>query len=125
MGLPKQRRLRRKSEFRRVVKDGIRSRDALLSITAVDNQNPALDPRYGFAIPKRVGTAVTRNRVKRRLRAIVERSDHPRGWDFVIYAFPPARDADYAALTQSVERLVRRIRSGRRARPVRGRKRRR
>ena len=109
MGLPKQRRLRRRSEFQTALRDGNRARDAILAITAVDSGDPRSDARYGFAIPKRVGGAVTRNRIKRRLRAIARNADHPKGWDFVIYAFPAAADATFAQLSASLDRLVRRL----------------
>ena len=112
MGLSKHRRLRRREEFRRVLRDGNRARDALISITAADTGAPDSEPRYGFAIPKRVGGAVTRNRIKRRLRTIVNQTDHPRGWDYVIYAFPAASDATSERLAQSVETLVKRLKSG-------------
>ena len=116
MGLSKHRRLRRREEFRKVLRDGKRARDHLLSITAVDSQNTDAEPRYGFAIPKRVGTAVTRNRIKRRLRAIVNKADHPRGWDYVIYAFPAAANVTSQELAESVTRLARRLKSGSRTR---------
>ena len=112
MGLSKHRRLRRREEFRRVLRDGNRARDALISITAADTGAPDSEPRYGFAIPKRVGGAVTRNRIKRRLRTIVNQTDHPKGWDYVIYAFPAASDATSERLAQSVETLVKRLKSG-------------
>ena len=116
MGLSKHRRLRRREEFRRALRDGKRARDALLSITAVRSELPDADSRYGFAIPKRVGGAVVRNRIKRRLRAIVGKSDHPKGWDYVIYAFPAAADATSEKLAGSVNRIVRRLKSGNRTR---------
>jgi len=126
MGLSKHRRLRRREEFRRALREGNRARDALLSITAVisnhadaealDRESTDIDARYGFAIPKRVGGAVVRNRIKRRLKAIVGTSDRPTGWDFVIYAFPAAADATYAQLTESVNRLTRRAMRPRSAR---------
>ncbi|MXX93945.1 MAG: ribonuclease P protein component [Chloroflexi bacterium] len=116
MGLSKHRRLRRREEFRRALRDGKRARDALLSITAVRSELPNADSRYGFAIPKRVGGAVVRNRIKRRLRAIVGKSDHPKGWDYVIYAFPAAANATSEKLAGSVNRLVRRLKPGNRTR---------
>lgn len=116
MGLSKHRRLRRREEFRRALRDGKRARDALLSITAVRSELPDADSRYGFAIPKRVGGAVVRNRIKRRLRALVGKSDHPKGWDYVIYAFPAAANATSEKLAGSVNRLVRRLKPGNRTR---------
>ncbi len=119
MGLSKHRRLRRREEFRRALRDGNRARDDLLSITAIESDNPDADPRYGFAIPKRVGGAVVRNRVKRRLRAIVAKSDRPKGWDYVIYAFPASARATSAQLAASVKRLVTRLETGKGTRPKR------
>ena len=111
MGLSKHRRLRRREEFRRVLKDGKRARDHLLSITAVVSEDSDAESRYGFAIPKRVGNAVTRNRIKRRLRAIAGNTDHPRGWDYVIYAYPAAANATSRDLSKSLTRLLKRLKS--------------
>ncbi|BDZ62406.1 hypothetical protein GCM10025873_21970 [Demequina sediminis] len=54
----------------------------------------------GFAVSKAVGGAVVRNRVKRRLRALVaERLEHlPEGARLVVRALPEAALADYATL---------------------------
>ena len=53
MGLSSQRRLRRRDEFRRVLRDGDRARDALLaSFTAFDTGNPEIDSRYGLRNPE-------------------------------------------------------------------------
>lgn len=109
MGLSRQRRLRRRDEFRRVLRDGDRARDALLAVTALDTGIPEIDSRYGFAIPKRVGGAVTRNRIKRRLRAIAHTTDHPKGWEFVIYAYPAAARANSGQLSASMNRLLKRL----------------
>ncbi len=53
------------------------------------------DPRLGIAVPKGAGTAVERNRVKRRLkeswRSRVERV--PRGRDYVLIARPALAEA--------------------------------
>ena len=54
----------------------------------------------GFAVSKAVGGAVVRNRVKRRLRALVaDRIDTlPEGARVVVRALPPAASADFASL---------------------------
>ena len=68
--------------------------------------------RFGFSVSKRVGNAVVRNRVKRRLREIARTGVAPRieggGWDFVVIARKDAADADYQRLNRSLERLFKR-----------------
>ncbi len=64
--------------------------------------------RYGFSVSKRVGSAVTRNRVKRLFREILRTTPVACGWDIVIIARPGAAEADYATLKSDIERLLRR-----------------
>ena len=64
--------------------------------------------RFGFSTGRRVGAAVVRNRVRRRLREIV-RALSPRlrpGWDVLIVARPPSASASYAELAEAVERVL-------------------
>jgi ribonuclease P protein component len=70
-----------------------------------------LPPRVGFVVSKAVGTAVVRNRTKRRLRALAwKRIDRiPAGTDVVIRANPPAAQADSASLAQEIDRLLPRV----------------
>ena len=62
--------------------------------------------RYGFAVGKRVGKAVVRNRVKRRLREIVRQKPLRAGWDIIFIARSPAAQADFTSLEKSVTSLL-------------------
>jgi ribonuclease P protein component len=62
--------------------------------------------RYGFTVSRRVGKAVVRNRVKRRLREILRRAALRTGWDIVVIARSPAAQAEYHNLKKSVEELL-------------------
>ena len=62
--------------------------------------------RYGFSISKRVGKAVTRNRLKRLLREILRVTPLIPAWDIVFIVRPQAAAADYATLKRTVEDLL-------------------
>lgn len=62
--------------------------------------------RYGLSVSRRVGNAVTRNRVKRWLREIVRPVRLKSGCDLVLIARPSAMTAGYNGLQQTVQYLL-------------------
>ena len=66
--------------------------------------------RFGFAVNSRIGGAVCRNRIKRRLREIVrlQQDNFQPGWDIVLIARQPIRSADYHEMEVACARLFRR-----------------
>jgi ribonuclease P protein component len=62
--------------------------------------------RYGFSVGRRVGGAVVRNRVKRRLREILRRLPLEPGWDIIFIARPHVASADFAALKKAIHGLL-------------------
>jgi ribonuclease P protein component len=64
--------------------------------------------RYGLTVSRRVGKAVVRNKIKRRLREILRQMCLPSGWDLIIIARNPAANADYNTLGKSVVKLLNR-----------------
>lgn len=66
---------------------------------------PAPELRVGIVVSKKVGKAVVRNRIKRRLREILRRLHLPRAHLLVI-ASPEARNATYAELFQDLTRAL-------------------
>ena len=102
--LPAGNRLRRPADFAAAVRSGRRSgRSALvLHLRAPDvGTDPPVSPaRVGLVVGKTVGPAVVRNRVKRRLRALLRSRLHrlPAGSVLVVRALPPAAAAGSAVL---------------------------
>ena len=106
---PKTRRLTHRSEYELVKRDGITQRGKLLILNVV----PMGDSgpwRAGFVTSGRVGGAVVRNRVRRRLREIVRQHQHQlrQGFWFVIIARHEAANASYGKLEDEWLRLGRR-----------------
>jgi ribonuclease P protein component len=63
--------------------------------------------RYGISTGRRIGSAVVRNTVRRRLRVVLRRADAnvERGWDLLLIARSGAARASQADLEQAVRRL--------------------
>ena len=66
--------------------------------------------RYGFSVSRRIGGAVVRNKVKRRLREILRLTPLQPGWDIIFIARPLAASASYANLKKSIEGSLSRAR---------------
>jgi ribonuclease P protein component len=106
---PKSRRLTKASEYERVKRDGFTRRGKLLmlNVVAVESSGPC---RVGFIASRRIGGAVARNRVRRRLREIVRQHQHElrEGFWIVLVARRDAAEANYRALEHELLRLARR-----------------
>ena len=112
--LPAGHRLRASSDFAAALRGprGARAGSTLIVVHA--NQTDARagqPPRVGFVVSKAVGTAVVRNRTKRRLRALMAARlrDIPAGTDVVVRANPAAAQADSSALGAELDRLLGRV----------------
>ena len=62
--------------------------------------------RYGFSVSKRVGGAVVRNTIKRRLKEIVRTEQVKPGWDIVYIVRPAAAKAEFSLLKETAENLL-------------------
>ena len=65
--------------------------------------------RFGFMVSKRIGNAVVRNKVKRRLREAVRVTPVKAGWDAVLIARKGTERAGYHELKQAAGNLLRRV----------------
>jgi ribonuclease P protein component len=72
--------------------------------------------RLGFTVSKKVGNAIERNRVRRRLREIVRLSDTHRmqsGHDYVLVGRRAALKVPFARIAEDFQSALRRLQPGR------------
>ena len=82
-----------------------------LVLYSFDREDTDGEPRLGLAVPKSVGTAVVRNRVKRQLREAWRSllPDVPRGRDYVLIARDGLTDAVEARGFEWLQERVREV----------------
>jgi ribonuclease P protein component len=103
-------RLRANADFERLRREGRTLLHPLLVISILPN---GLEySRFGFAVGRRFGKAVARNRVKRRMREVVrvrmQRGEIAAGWDVVLIARHPMREASFNQVDEAIGLLLRR-----------------
>jgi len=64
--------------------------------------------RFGISTGRRLGGAVRRNLVRRRVREILRHrpNETGHGWDILVVARPPAAEASFVELRAALERLL-------------------
>ncbi len=99
-------RLTSSKQFSQIHREGLSIANRFLVVRVLSN---GLDhSRFGFLVSKRIGNAVVRNRVKRRLREAVRLTPVKPGWDAVFIARRDINRANFQELKQATENLLRR-----------------
>ena len=102
-------RLTDSSEFEKVYRQGTAYRGRLFSVHAFRNELGTL--RLGLSVSKKVGNAVVRNTVRRRLREVFRASSDEAadGLDLVVSARPAAAGANFGMLREEFVRALRKL----------------
>jgi ribonuclease P protein component len=104
-------RLRQRSDFLAAA-SGVKMPTAgfVLQARKRDDSGPV---RVGFTVSRKVGTAVERNRVRRRLKEVVRQSAEsglPSGHDYVLIGRRAALSLPFEKITEDFTRALRRLR---------------
>ena len=101
-------RLTRSTDFQRVRRHGKSYAHPLIVLVKLPNEREA--SRFGVVAGRSVGSAVQRNRAKRRIREVLRAclpSVHP-GWDIVVIARRPLKEATFRQLEDALTSLLHR-----------------
>lgn len=104
--LPRAHRLRRSADVRRVRRKGQRRSHPLLLLFAIENSGGST--RFAISASGRIGNAVVRNRVRRRIREVI-RKQLPvveAGWDCLFVVKEGAPSAPFPVLEQAIIELL-------------------
>lgn len=97
----KQQRLLRRLEYTNTMDNGVKV--VTHHLVMIGRRNRGNVSRVGFIVSKKLGGAVTRNRIRRRLRELYRTlSNKPKDLDIVIIARHGAINADFEALGQTL-----------------------
>ncbi len=107
--LPEER-LRRRADFLRCYGQGRRRQGRLVVLHVLERGKEEAHPRLGITVTRKVGGAVVRQKIKRRVREIYRRWNlrwRLPPFDIVVHVKPPASRADFATLEAEIHRLLR------------------
>ena len=103
-------RLRANADIEHLRREGRSLAHPLLVLLMLPNNRELA--RFGFAVGRRIGKAVRRNRIKRRMREAVRqrlaRQEVAPGWDILLIARRPIADASYQQVDEAIGLLLRR-----------------
>lgn len=97
--------VRGRESFAALSRQGRRVREGPLTVI---HRPDATDPRVAFAVGRKVGPAVVRNRLRRRLRALWRQAS-PRGGDYLIVAAPTAAGLTFSQLQDRLAAALARL----------------
>ncbi|HEY7564832.1 MAG TPA: ribonuclease P protein component [Acidimicrobiia bacterium] len=90
--------MRTPASFQHVLASGERRRAGDLTVVRAEGEPGSV--RYGLVAGKRVGTAVSRNRAKRRLRRAISSAGLEPGFDYVVIAGESTAHVGFATLIE-------------------------
>ena len=74
----------------------------------IDKREPSIY-KFGFSVGKKVGNAVTRNRVKRQIKAIVSQNDYQNDFDCIIIVGKGILDRSFSEMRDNLNFALKKL----------------
>lgn len=105
---PRSSRILRSADFRQVYDHGFRVSSPLFAAFCKARESRAIGPRLGLTVPRALGGAVVRNRIKRRLREAFRlyRARLRPQWDVVLNPRRAVLSASFGDIARELEKLI-------------------
>ena len=94
-------------DYNRIIKENrpFKYKDYVIYI---DKREPSIY-RFGFSVGKKVGNAVTRNRVKRQIKAIVSQNDYQNDFDCIIIVGKGILDRSFSEMRDNLNFTLKKL----------------
>lgn len=94
-------------DYNRIIKENrpFKYKDYVIYI---DKREPSIY-RFGFSVGKKVGNAVTRNRIKRQIKAIVSQNDYQNNFDCIIIVGKGILDRSFSEMRDNLNFALKKL----------------
>ena len=99
--------LRKSEDFSKIISNKQSCKNKYFSIYYIESNNTL----YGITVPKKVGIAVVRNKLKRQIKNIIIKNENSiqSNYNYVIIIKEPSLNLDYEGLTKNLLELFKKV----------------
>lgn len=108
MSMKKELRIKKNEEFQKIIHD--QKKVSNQSFVVYYQSNQLSHPRYGITTSKKVGNAVTRNRIRRQIKAMIRQNIENKDIDYVIIVRRGFLEKNYLENCEELKKIFDKIR---------------